>query len=409
MNAAKILLKLTKEIPAALTDCQNISSDVQEIEAWASQFSSPITDAKIIATNALKNYKDIMSAGADISTQVKAGEWFKAGSDAAEVLTDTLGPVTTTSISAHPKVAGIGKFVEGFVGELLQIEDFQNLENCIADSESLYAEVMLAVSDFKEKDIADILKGITIIGNMASELPKELADCKAVEAGLPELKKWAQMFKNPMALAKTLAMGVVAHYPEIYADIQDLEGHMSEKDYTIVGKDVADILVLSLGEVSEMEVSELEFDLENSKKSKKIVEGILFELTGDKNVFSIDDCIVDSDKLLTYVNLALEDFEKHSIFGTIKGLTELGLIVKKLPADLAECKAVSGDIQIIKSWVQKFSHPVSDAAKILENVTLNFDEIEKNVKKVESNLFWGANEKAGMRIGDIIKLALGDL
>lgn len=48
--------------------------------------------------------------------------------------------------------------------------------------------MQIVVNDFKTRQVSEILKGITVIGNMASQLPTDFEHCKAVEEGLPVLK-----------------------------------------------------------------------------------------------------------------------------------------------------------------------------------------------------------------------------
>jgi len=222
IDAARTALKLSKEIPVALADCKEISEDVASIKQWAAQWTSPIADAKIIVNNAVKNYQEIMTEGEDLNSQLQAGNYYNVGNDAAVILTDLLVAQSSVSINIPDKVKSAIQFIEGFVGELTQLEDLHNLENCIQHEQVLQTDMEIVIADFKKHDITSILNAFTVIGQMTSELPQDLADCKQVQEGIPVLKQWVELFKHPKEVAKRAASGIFQHYPQIYSDIQDL-------------------------------------------------------------------------------------------------------------------------------------------------------------------------------------------
>lgn len=184
-----------------------------------------------------------------------------------------LGPITVSG--SHPRAVMVEQFLVGFMGELMQLEDLKNLEACVTDVNTLQNEIDVIIEDVKQKDVTHILQAITVIGQMASQLPQDVAECKQVQEGLPVLKQWAELFKHPKDLAKRAAHGVFENYPAIYTDALDLEQQMSANDYITAGKDIADIVVLALGENPSIEYTP--FDL-GAPEYLKLIEGLLYGL-----------------------------------------------------------------------------------------------------------------------------------
>lgn len=60
------------------------------------------------------------------------------------------------------------------------MEDLTNLETCIHHEQVLQSDMEVILADFKKHDITSILNAFTVIGQMATELPSDVADCKQI-------------------------------------------------------------------------------------------------------------------------------------------------------------------------------------------------------------------------------------
>jgi len=396
IDAARTALKLSKEIPVALADCKEISEDVAAIKNWASQFTSPIQDAKIIVNNAVKNYQEIMTEGEDLNSQLQSGNYYNVGNDAAVILTDLL---VAKSLEAVPeKVTDVVLFLEGFIGTLIHMEDLTNLETCIQHEQTLQTDMEIILADFKKHDITSILNAFTIIGQMSSELPQDVADCKQVQEGLPILKQWADLFKHPKIVATRAAQGIFQHYPQIYSDVTDIETAQAAGEYKQVGHDVAEIVVLALGEPSQIEVT----PFEGASDYLKLVEGLLYGLVKDENLKNIDSCITDAEQLEAMVKVAISDFEAGGLSNYVQAIEEIGLVLQAVPGDIKDCKAVQNDIAAIEAYAKSLT-PMT----VLDNALANFRGIFTDVQDVQNDINAGNMMQAGEDIADIISLVVG--
>lgn len=256
----------------------------------------------------------------------------------------------------------------------------------------------LIIADFKKHDITSILNAFTVIGNMATELPADVADCKQVQEGLPVLKQWAELFKHPKEVAKRAASGIFNNYPAIYTDIQDLISQEQEGDFVMVGKDVADVVVLALGQPSEIMVT----PFEGATDYLQVVEGLLYGLVQDENLKNIENCITDAANLEAMVKLAIGDFEAGGLSNYVNAIKEIGLILQAVPSDISDCKNVTQDITAIEAFAKALT-PMT----ILDNAVANFQGIITDVSKIENDINSGNMMQAGEDIADIISLVVG--
>lgn len=285
------------------------------------------TTISIIAGNVASNYAEVLSSGQDLVSEWESKNFKVAGSDAAVILTDALGPIQSQMLQGHDKIMAVEKFLQGFIVELLKMEDFTTLDSCVSNSEKIFSEVELAVADFKKKDVQDIAKGIILVGQVVQEIPADIHTCESVANALPELKKWAEMFKHPTDLLKVVLPNLLKNYKTIVGDVKDISSSWSAKDFETVGKDIANMLVLSVGQVSEVQFSEYQ----GASDYIKLVEGLLYGLVKDENLKNIDTCITDMENLEALLKVAISDFEDGSFTSYIAAVKEIGLVIQAVP------------------------------------------------------------------------------
>jgi len=95
-SSVEDLYAFASAVPAELTTCKNLVSDVGSIKTWAKIFSSKFVLAETIAKNLLLHHKkittDIKAVGHDWSAQ----QFFEAGKAAGDALIIAVGPVKHT-------------------------------------------------------------------------------------------------------------------------------------------------------------------------------------------------------------------------------------------------------------------------------------------------------------------------
>lgn len=89
-------------LPDAVAGCEGMDDDITAIEQWAAIFKEPTKLAKVVSKNWLFHgpavKKDLAAQKADWAAQ----DYFKAGEDAAKVITDLVGPVTVPTEAELP-------------------------------------------------------------------------------------------------------------------------------------------------------------------------------------------------------------------------------------------------------------------------------------------------------------------
>ena len=141
------------------------------------------------------------------------------------------------------------EFLGGIIFGLIQKDDLKNIETCLTDGEAVEKQVNEAVEDFMKGDLQDILAGITVLGALIQDLPKDLGDCQAMQGDIARIEKWGEIFTNPTQLMQTVVENLLKNYGTIFGDITKTSGDIAKADYYTAGTDIADVLVLTLGAV----------------------------------------------------------------------------------------------------------------------------------------------------------------
>ena len=90
--------------------------------------------------------------------------------------------MSVTRVIAAATVAGFNnqqvlEFVTGLLDGLVQDNNMDAIKPCLGDAEGLQVELTEAVADFAKKDIADIIKGVSVVGKMIGTIDDDLKDC----------------------------------------------------------------------------------------------------------------------------------------------------------------------------------------------------------------------------------------
>merc|ERR1712127_642117 len=124
---------------------------------------------------------------------------------------------------------------------------------CLKDAEGLQVDLMEAITDFKKKDITDIIKGVSVVGKMIGTVDTDLVDCKGASPDIKRIEVWAAIFKDPVALFKKAFSNTIMNISKIHTDIGDIETDASSNQLHDMGLKIADILVLQLGPIPKIE------------------------------------------------------------------------------------------------------------------------------------------------------------
>ena len=159
-------------------------------------------------------------------------------------------------------IEGAEQFIAGALYGLLQKDDLPEIQKCLKNAEGLEVEITNAISDLTKGDIQDVLKAVQEIGVIAKELPQDLEDCKSISGDVEKIENWAKIFANPVALVSALTKNLLANWKAVSADIGKTTSDYNAAKYYDAGEDVADVLTLAVGPISQAEEIDAEIDWE---------------------------------------------------------------------------------------------------------------------------------------------------
>ena len=155
------------------------------------------------------------------------------------------------------------EFVAGMIYGLIEKDDLPEIQKCMKNADTLELEITEAFADFSKGDFQDILKAVQEVGEIVKEVPADLADCEGMDADLAKIEAWAAIFTNPAKLVSTLTKNLLANWKQVSADITTTNSDWGNAKYYSAGQDVADVIILSVGPISEGEeiTGEIDYDL----------------------------------------------------------------------------------------------------------------------------------------------------
>ena len=141
------------------------------------------------------------------------------------------------------------QFIAGIVDGLVDADDFKYIKVCLKDATGVEQLVEKAVADFEKGDVTSILDGVAVIGQILTLLPEDLGDCVQMKPDLDRIEKWATIFADPAALAKTVFGNLLMHHQAIFDDVAQTSLDFDSAKYHESGVDISDLLIQVLGPV----------------------------------------------------------------------------------------------------------------------------------------------------------------
>ena len=155
------------------------------------------------------------------------------------------------STQYNMNIEGTEEFVAGMIYGLIEKDDLPQIQKCMTNADALEAEITNAISDISKGDFQDVLKAVQEIGQIVKELPTDLDECKNMDDDLKKIEAWAAIFTNPVKLVSTLTKNLMANWSKVKTDIDSTSSDWTAAKYYDAGEDVADMVILSVGPISE--------------------------------------------------------------------------------------------------------------------------------------------------------------
>ena len=145
----------------------------------------------------------------------------------------------------------------------------------------------------------------------------------------------------------------------------------------------------------------------NVNDVEQFLGGFIKGTIDEDDLTKIQACLVNAESLEAELEKAVADFEKGDITDIIAGVEVIGQMLSELPADLATCKDMQGDLDRIESWAAIFKDPKALAKVLMANVLPNISQIEQDVIKTKNDITTAELFYAGEDVADLLILALG--
>ena len=113
----------------------------------------------------------------------------------------------------------VEEFLGGLIKGLIQKDDLPEIKACMKDEGVLQGEIQSAVGDFEQHDLAGLVGGIKMVGEIIEQADADLQDCEGMKDDIKTIEAFAQIFKNGPLLFETVYMNTLRHYKAIGADL----------------------------------------------------------------------------------------------------------------------------------------------------------------------------------------------
>ena len=155
---------------------------------------------------------------------------------------DPVVPVT----EMLPPLNAVPEFTAGLIFGFTGTNHLDELNTCMKDVDPLIKDVQTAFDDIKS---GKLIAGIESIGNIFWLLPDAVSGCQGMDSDITAIETWAEIFKHPEALAKTVSKHWLFHGTEIKKEIAEEKADWAAKKFFDAGEVTADILTALVGPV----------------------------------------------------------------------------------------------------------------------------------------------------------------
>jgi len=215
------------------------------------------------------------------------------------------------------------------------------------------------------------------------------------------LKAWLSQYSDRTILVSHITKQLLLHPTDATREVEDALDAEHSGDFSRCGKDVADLVVLTMGTVhAERQV---EFDL---KAIPEVVAGFIFGMVGENHLTEMETCYTSTQPLVTYAENFVKEIESLDF---IKAIETLEAFVYHFQLDVQPCKNMQDDIAAIEGWAAQFKDPAALAEKVAKHYLLHKKAIQADIAQEKLDWANGQYFLAGQEIADIAIQAIGPI
>jgi len=244
--------------------------DVNAIEQWAAIFKDPAQLSLVVSKHFALHLKAIKADIATTKEQWAAGQYYKSGVTAADLLTLAVGPIVVPTPAANgfasnsrqdlPDPVGMPikaqyEFASGFAFGFTEVNNLTAFELCYNEDASSFVYVKQAMAEFMQGNVPAAMADLALFG---AALPADVAVCEAAKIDLTAVEAWATIFSNKPALIADVTKRYLLHKRAIDNDRDQLKADWALGEYYQAGIIGANLAYLAVGPVIVPTTSDLE-------------------------------------------------------------------------------------------------------------------------------------------------------
>jgi len=149
----------------------------------------------------------------------------------------------------------------------------------------------------------------------------------------------------------------------------------------------------------------------NSSDSKmvQIVEGVLKGALDAEGFTDIEKCVQDTEHVISDVEVAVKDFEGHSLPQVVDGIKKIADILKTVKVGMKDCSSMKADWAKLEAMVKVFDSPTSFAYHVGKDLLVNGVQIYGEINTAVTDYKAGQWNDFGYQIGEAAaKTILGE-
>eukprot|EP00354_Favella_ehrenbergii_P003814 CAMPEP_0170455760 /NCGR_PEP_ID=MMETSP0123-20130129/3613_1 /TAXON_ID=182087 /ORGANISM="Favella ehrenbergii, Strain Fehren 1" /LENGTH=479 /DNA_ID=CAMNT_0010718997 /DNA_START=15 /DNA_END=1454 /DNA_ORIENTATION=+ len=391
------------QIPQALSTCKNMDEDIAAIESWAQIFTNPTQLAATVSKHYLFHKAEIKADISTLESDWDSDLFYKAGNDLADLMVLAIGPIEST-VEGLPDLPlplnAVPDFVAGLIFGFTGDNQLDELRVCLKDADDLVKEGKKAISDIKGLNPIAAVKDF---GDIVWELPEAVAGCTGMDDDIAAIEAWAEIFKQPTKLGKTVSKNWLFHGPAIKKDITKQNEDWAAWTTSSAGNDAAIVITGLVGPVEPIKdgLPPLPLPL---NAIPDFIAGLIFGFTGDNHLDELRTCVTDADALVQDATVVISDIKELHLVQSAK---DIGKVIWQLPEAVAGCTGMDDDIAAIEAWAQIFKQPKKLAETASKHWLFHGTAIKKDIAKEKED--WAAEDyfSAGEDAAEVIEELVG--
>ena len=163
---------------------------------------------------------------------------------------DAVSPIQSKYQGLPLPLNAAPEFVAGLIYGFTGTNHLDELTTCMSDGNKLIQDGNTAIQDIKS---LHLISACQDFGEFIWDLPDAIDGCTGMDEDIAAIEAWAEIFKQPETLAKTVSKHWLFHGPAIKKDITKEKADWEKQDYFNAGVDSANVITGLVGPVEAVE------------------------------------------------------------------------------------------------------------------------------------------------------------